>query len=82
MKPEQAKQAFQSVANAVGGELLQALAECGEELVIDRDALIDYLEIHGGEHGKIVMQWVRDLPGDMSNVHRALDKMGVPRRWS
>jgi hypothetical protein len=78
---EQVRAAFQSVAEACGSDILQCCVDCGEEPVIDRDGLIDYLAIHGGEHGQAVFDWILSLPGDMDDVERALDAMKVPRTW-
>jgi hypothetical protein len=73
--------AFQAVAEYCGGDILQACRDCGEDPVIDRDGLIDYLSIHGGDAGPAVSEYCMSYPGDWAALDAHLDDLGVPRQW-
>lgn len=75
---QKVRMAFQNVAEACGPDILQCCAEMGEPRVIDREGLYDYLEIHGGKHGREVQKWVYDFTGDLE---QALNTMRVPKTW-
>ncbi|MCR9292048.1 MAG: hypothetical protein NXI32_04965 [bacterium] len=79
--PAEIRTAFQYVADACGGDILQCCIDCGIEPEITRDCLIDYLAIHGGPKGKEVFDWVVDCAGNIHDLDRKLDEMGVPHRW-
>lgn len=88
--------AFQATAEATGGDILQCCIDCGEEPVITRDGLYDYLETYGGGpgtfgrsgkaakegEGGIVFRFVMDHPGSIRDLETTLSQMGVPKSWS
>jgi hypothetical protein len=76
------RQAFQATAEACGSDILQCCVDCEEEPVITRDCLYDYLEIHGGEHGKEVQAWLFKYPGNDKALNRELNRIGVPKTWA
>lgn len=84
IKPEHVRMAFQNVAEACGGDILQACKDMGEPEEIDRDGLWDYLEIHGGNNGKQVSQWITAYLKNHSiaDLNRTLDRFAVPRTWT
>lgn len=81
MDSSKVRQAFQSTADACGGDILQCCVDCGEEPIITREGLYDYLEMYGGQHGKEVQGWLMDLPGTIKDLEEELDRMGVPKTW-
>lgn len=85
---QKVRMAFQNVAEACGSDILQTCAEMGERQVIDREVLYEYLELHGGKHGREVQKWLNDYPpayytgnDRLQKLEQALDSMRVPRTW-
>lgn len=78
---EQLRSAFQNVANAIGSEIIQCCIEAGEEPVLPRDACFDYMELHGGEHGKAVAKWLLSKV-TLAEINRVCDAAGVPADWA
>lgn len=70
-------QAFQRVAEACGGDILQACRECGEREVIHRDGLVDSLPTYGGPKGEAIYKAL--VAGTLTD--RDLDKAGVHKTW-
>lgn len=75
------RQAFQFTANACGGDILQCCIDCGEEPVIPRDVLYDYLGLHGGPFGKEVYEWVLNFPGSLEDLEKELNSIRIPKTW-
>ena len=73
---------FQRVAEACGGDILQACRDCGEPEVIERDGLMDYLTIYGGEEGQTAWDWIDSYKGTWEELNRELDARGVPQTWA
>ena len=73
---------FQSTAEATGSDIIQCCIDCGEEPVIDREILYDYIDMYGGQHKDEVVKWIDDFPGDHKALAKALDAMGVPKNWA
>jgi len=76
------RQAFQATAEACGSDILQCCIDCGEEPVITRDGLYDYLGMYGGAHAQEVQAFVYDYPGTIKDLERKLDEMRVPKTWA
>jgi len=73
---------FQATADATGGDILQCCRDCGEEEVIYRDGLYDYLDAYGGEYGATVQKWLMEIPGSIKDLEGILDTAGVYKTWS
>lgn len=76
------RSAFQAVAEACGGDILQCCRDCGEPERIERDGLLDYLSIYGGPRGKEVFKMCLDYPGSMDDLNAMLTSKGVPDHWT
>jgi len=72
--------AFQLTAEAVGGDILVACEECGEEPVIPRECVADYIDIYGGKDKAEVVKWLSTISFD--DMDSKLDSVGVPRTWN
>ncbi len=71
---------FERVAEICGSDILELLEAIGEPPRIARDELYEYLEMHGGEGGKEVAQWMYTFEND-KDLEKALEKMRVPKSW-
>jgi hypothetical protein len=77
---EQIRDAFNSTAQAISGDMFTLCEEMGEPLKVDRDECADYIYMHGGEHAKIVSKWVMAVSYD--EYTRTCDAAGVPNYWT
>lgn len=75
---------FQSTAEAVGGDILQCCLDCGEDPVIERDGLWDYLTMYGGDKdaAERICKWSRTNGLTWEQQDRVLTRLGVPKTWA
>ncbi len=78
---QKVRMVFQNVAESCGSDILQYCMDMGYPAVIEREGLYDYLDFHGGPHGREVQKWLYDFPGDHKDLNRALNAMKVPKTW-
>ncbi len=78
------RRVFQATAEATGSDLLEAARTMGEEEVIPRDCLWDYLDMHGGPGKEEVREWMDSFLKlhTIEEFERELDDMGVPQTWA
>ena len=76
---DQIKDAFQQTAQSIASDIFQCCIDNGEDPVLPRECVVDYLSIHGGDHGDKVFQWVLDTPSE--KVEEVLNEAGVPHTW-
>ena len=75
---------FQSTAQAVGGDMIQAIQDCGEPgdpLEFEREVLYDYISTYGGEHRKQVLAIIQEPKNSMDDLESFFDSLGIPKTW-
>lgn len=77
----QIHESFHATADTIWYDCYRAWTEVGEskeEFELPRDVVVDYLSIHGGEHGKEVFEWVMNNP---SSWESEADNIKLPKYW-
>jgi len=77
---QQIQTVFQMTAEAIGSDILAACEECGEEPLIPRDVVVDYIDMYGGKDKEEVVKWLSTISFD--DMDAKLDSVGVFRNWS
>lgn len=84
----EARRVFQATAEATGSDILQCCVECGEEPIIYRIDLLDYIDTYGGGYkgedkdaAKRILAWIAACP-TILEVEETLSDMGVPATWA
>jgi len=78
---EELMEAFHQTADVIIGDYYDAWVAQGYEpsdFELPRESVVDYLSIHGGEHGGKITDWIY---ANIQDWDKTVDKYEIPKAW-